>query len=170
MTAWLPTLLADEQGLTRSAAGVSSSLFQVFAVAGAFAVPALVAWWRRPAAVLLAVTATWATLPIGLLAAPGLWPLWCALAGVAQGGGLTVVFIAIVARSRDLAENRRTSAMVQGGGYAVAATGPLVVGAVHDVSGSWTLPMLVVLGAIVVMAVAGGLSAGGRPREGTAGG
>lgn len=170
VTAWLPTLLADEQGLTRSAAGVSSSLFQVFAVAGAFAVPALVAWWRRPAAVLLAVTATWATLPIGLLAAPGLWPLWCALAGVAQGGGLTVVFIAIVARSRDLAENRRTSAMVQGGGYAVAATGPLVVGAVHDVSGSWTLPMLVVLGAIVVMAVAGGLSAGGRPREGTAGG
>jgi CP family cyanate transporter-like MFS transporter len=60
--------------------------------------------------------------------------------------------------------------MVQGGGYAVAATGPLVVGAVHDVSGSWTLPMLVVLGAIVVMAVAGGLSAGGRPREGIAGG
>jgi CP family cyanate transporter-like MFS transporter len=170
VTAWLPTLLADEQGLSRGTAGVSSALFQVFAVAGAFAVPALVAWWRRPAAVLLAVTAGWATLPLGLLLAPGLWAVWCSLAGAAQGGGITVVFIAIVARSRDLAENRRTSAMVQGGGYVVAAAGPLVVGAVHDVTGGWTVPMVLVLGAIVVMAVAGGLSAGGRPREGTRGG
>jgi CP family cyanate transporter-like MFS transporter len=167
VTAWLPALLADEQGLSRSAAGVSSALFQVFAVAGAFAVPVLVARWRAPSLVLLAVTAAWATLPIGLLAAPGLWPLWCSLAGVAQGGGLTVVFIAIVARSRDLAENRRTSAMVQGGGYVVAATGPLVVGALHDASGGWTVPMLVVLGAVAVMAVAGGLSAGGRTEKGS---
>ncbi|GHE13736.1 MFS transporter [Klenkia taihuensis] len=165
VTAWLPTLLADEQGLSRSTAGVSSALFQVFAVAGAFAVPALVRWWRRPAAVLLAVTAAWAFLPVGLLTAPGLWPVWCSVAGVAQGGGITVVFIAIVARSRDLVENRRTSAMVQGGGYAVAATGPLVVGSVHDLTGGWTVPMLLVLGAIVVMAVAGGLSAGGRQQE-----
>jgi MFS transporter, CP family, cyanate transporter len=168
VTAWLPTLLADEQGLSRSTAGVSSALFQVFAVAGAFAVPALVRWWGRPAAVLLAVTAAWAFLPVGLLTAPQLWPVWCSVAGVAQGGGITVVFIAIVARSRDLVENRRTSAMVQGGGYAVAATGPLVVGSVHDLTGGWTVPMVLVLGAIVVMAVAGGLSAGGRQQEGRA--
>ena len=162
VTAWLPSLLADEQGLTRAAAGASSSLFQVFAVVGAFAVPALVAWWKRPAAVLLAVTAAWATLPVGLIVAPGLWAVWSSLAGVAQGGGITVVFIAIVARSRDLVENRRTSATVQGGGYVIAATGPLVIGAVHDLSGGWTVPMLVILGAVAVMAVAGGLSAGGR--------
>jgi CP family cyanate transporter-like MFS transporter len=161
-TAWLPTLLADENDMSKSAAGVSSSLFQVCAVAGAFAVPALVAWWQRPSLVLLAVTAFWATLPIGLLVAPSLWAVWCCLAGVAQGGGITVVFIAIVRRSRDLTENRRLSAMVQGGGYAVAATGPLVLGAVHDATGGWTAPLLVILGAVVVMAVAGTASAGGR--------
>ena len=161
-TAWLPTLLADEEGLSRPAAGVSSSLFQITAVAGAFAVPALVHWWRRPGLVLLAVTAVWATFPLGLLAAPGLWPLWCSLAGFAQGGGITVIFVAIVRRSRDLTENRRMSALVQGGGYAVAATGPLVIGAVHDASGGWTAPLLVILGAVVLMAVAGTASAGGR--------
>jgi CP family cyanate transporter-like MFS transporter len=160
--AWLPTLLADETGMSRSAAGVSSSMFQVMAVVGAFAVPALVAWWGRPSLVLLAVTVLWATLPIGLLVAPSLWALWCGLAGIAQGGGITVLFIAIVRRSRDLTENRRLSAMVQGGGYAVAATGPLVIGAVHDASGGWTAPLLVILGAVTVMAVAGTASAGGR--------
>jgi CP family cyanate transporter-like MFS transporter len=161
-TAWLPTLLADENGMSKSAAGVSSSLFQLLAVVGAFSVPALVAWWKRPSLVLLAITVVWAALPIGLLVAPDLWALWCCLAGAAQGGGITVVFIAIVRRSRDLTENRRLSAMVQGGGYAVAATGPLVIGAVHDATGGWTVPLLVILGAVVVMAVAGTASAGGR--------
>ncbi|HEV7871546.1 MAG TPA: MFS transporter, partial [Modestobacter sp.] len=87
-TAWLPTLLADENDMSRSAAGVSSSLFQVLAIVGAFSVPALVAWWKRPSLVLLAVTAAWVTLPIGLLVAPSLWALWCCLAGIAQGGGI----------------------------------------------------------------------------------
>jgi CP family cyanate transporter-like MFS transporter len=104
----------------------------------------------------------WATLPVGLLLAPSLWPLWCSLAGAAQGGGITVVFIAIVRRSRDLTENRQLSAMVQGGGYVVAATGPLVVGAAHDATGGWTVPLLVILGSVTVMAVAGTASAGGR--------
>jgi CP family cyanate transporter-like MFS transporter len=161
-TAWLPTLLADENDMSRSAAGVSSSLFQVLAIVGAFSVPALVAWWKRPSLVLLAVTAAWVTLPIGLLVAPSLWALWCCLAGIAQGGGITVVFIAIVRRARDLTENRRLSAMVQGGGYAIGATGPLIIGAVHDATGGWAAPLLVILGAVLVMAVAGTASAGGR--------
>jgi len=168
-TAWLPTLLADENGQTKAQAGVSSSLFQVLAVVGAFSVPALVAWWKRPSLVLLAITALWATLPIGLLVAPALWPVWCSLAGAAQGGGITVIFIAIVRRSRDLTQNRQLSAMVQGGGYVVAATGPLVIGAVHDATGGWTAPLLVILGSVGVMAVAGAASAGGRtgPARGT---
>ena len=164
-TAWLPTLLAELNGMSRSAAGVSSALFQVLAVVGAFAVPGLVAWWGRPSLVLLAVTLCWATLPIGLLVAPSLWAVWCCLAGIAQGGGITVIFIAIVRRSRSLAENRRLSAMVQGGGYVVAATGPLVVGAVHEATGGWTVPLLVILGAVLVLAVAGTASAGGRARS-----
>ena len=162
MTAWLPSLLADEQGLSRAAAGVSSSLFQVLAIVGAFAVPALVAWWRRPSLVLLAVTAAWATLPLGLLLAPALWPLWCCLAGAAQGAGITVIFIAVVRRSQGTTDSRRMSTMVQGGGYVVAATGPLVIGAVQEASGGWTVPLLVTLAAVTVMAVAGAPAAGGR--------
>ncbi|MCZ2815137.1 MFS transporter [Modestobacter sp. VKM Ac-2984] len=166
-TAWLPTLLADVNGMSRAAAGASSALFQVFAVVGAFSVPALVAWWKRPSLVLLAVTVVWAALPLGLLTAPSLWALWCSLAGIAQGGGITIVFIAIVRRSRDLTENRRLSAMVQGGGYVVAATGPLVIGSVHEASGGWSAPLLVILGSVIVMAVAGTASAGGRTENAT---
>ncbi|OMQ15287.1 hypothetical protein A7K94_0210635 [Modestobacter sp. VKM Ac-2676] len=115
---------------------------------------------------LLAVVVLWATLPLGMLAAPSLWPLWCSLAGVAQGGGITVIFIAIIRRSRGQTESRQLSAMVQGCGYVVGATGPLVIGAVHDATGDWTAPLLVVLGAVIMMTVAGTVSVGGRGSSG----
>ncbi|WP_345713227.1 CynX/NimT family MFS transporter, partial [Kineococcus glutinatus] len=159
-TAWLPSLLADEQGLDVVAAGASSSIFQVCAVVGSFAVPVLLHRLRRPWLVVLVVAAAWACLPLGLLLAPAAWAVWCALAGAAQGGGITVLFVAVVLRARDAAENRRLSAAMQCGGYAVAATGPLAVGAAHGASGGWTAPLLVVLAAVVLLAVAGALSAG----------
>lgn len=159
VTAWLPLLLRDELGMDAAAAGVSSSIFQIAAVAGAFGVPVLLRLFPGPLPALIAVCAAWTALPLGLLLAPQHWALWCALGGAAQGGGITVIFSLVVRRARDLAENRRMSALVQGGGYLVAATGPTVVGTVHEATDGWTAPLLVVLAAIGVLAVAGSLSA-----------
>ena len=162
ITAWLPLLLRDELGMDSATAGTSASVFQIAALAGAFGVPVLLRVLPGPRPVVLIVAAAWATLPLGLLLAPQLWPVWSALGGAAQGGGITVIFALIVRKARDLAENRRMSALVQGGGYIVAATGPSVVGAVHEASGGWTAPLLVVLASITVLAVAGTAAAGGR--------
>ncbi len=161
VTAWLPLLLRDELGMAAAAAGTAASVFQAAALVGAFGVPVLLRVLPGPRGAVLVVTATWVTLPVGLLLAPQLWPVWCGLGGAAQGGGLVVIFALIVRRARDLAENRRMSALVQGGGYVVAAAGPTVVGAVHAATGGWTAPLLVVLAAIVLLGVAGTASAGG---------
>jgi MFS transporter, CP family, cyanate transporter len=168
VTAWLPLLLRDELGMDASTAGLSSSVFQVFAIVGAFGVPALLRWFAGPRPALLAVCAAWAALPVGLLVAPQHWALWCALGGAAQGGGFTVIFSIVVQKARDLTESRRISAAVQGGGYLVAATGPTVVGAVHEATGTWTAPLAVVAASVAVLTVAGLLSAG-PPREHGAG-
>jgi CP family cyanate transporter-like MFS transporter len=66
----------------------------------------------------------------------------------------------VVRRARDQTDSRRMSALVQGGGYLVAATGPTVVGAVHEATLSWTAPLLVVLAAILLMGTAATASAG----------
>jgi MFS transporter, CP family, cyanate transporter len=161
VTAWLPLLLRDEIGMDAGTAGLSASIFQIAALVGAVGVPVLLRVLRGPRVVVLVVSATWATMPLGLLLALPLWPLWSVLGGVAQGGGLVAVFALVVARARDLVENRRMSALVQGGGYTLAATGPTVVGAVHEVTGGWTAPLLVVLAAIALLAVAGTAAAGG---------
>jgi CP family cyanate transporter-like MFS transporter len=160
----LPLLLRDELGMAAAGAGTSASVFQIAALTGAFGVPLLLRVLPGPRGVVLVVVAAWVTLPAGLLLAPQLWPLWCLLGGAAQGGGLTVIFALVVRKARDLTENRQMSALVQGGGYVVAAAGPTVVGAVHGATGGWTWPLLVVLAAIALLAVAGVASAGPAPR------
>jgi CP family cyanate transporter-like MFS transporter len=163
VTAWLPLLLRDELGMAAAGAGTSASVFQIAALAGAFGVPVLLRVLPGPRSVVLTVVATWAALPVGLLLAPQLWPLWCIVGGAAQGGGLVVIFALVVRKARGLTENRRMSALVQGGGYVVAASGPTVVGAVHAATGGWTGPLLVVLAAIALLGVAGTVSAGRAP-------
>lgn len=160
VTAWLPVLLRDELGMSPGAAGASASIFQIAALVGAFGVPVLLRVCPGPRLVVVVVAAGWTTLPLGLLLAPQLWALWCSVAGAAQGGGLVVIFALVVRRARDQTDNRRMSALVQGGGYLVAATGPTAVGAVHEATQSWTAPLLVVLAAIVLMGVAATASAG----------
>jgi len=154
-TAWLPELLADQLGVSASAAGASAAVFQVAAVAGAFGVPLVLRTTGRPRVALWLVCAGWAVLPLGLLTAPELWWAWSALAGAAQGGGITVVLVSAVARSTGSAEVRRTGTLVQGAGYALGASGPFVVGAAHDATAGWTAPLLVLLGAVAVLLLAG---------------
>ena len=107
----------------------------------------------------LFVAVGWLAIPIGFAVDPSLWWLWCAVGGVAQGGGLTVVFIMIGALggSDDTVAGR--SGVVQGMGYGLAAVGPIALGALHDATGTW-LPVLIAVGAAVVLfGVAGTLAA-----------
>lgn len=146
-TAWLPTLLVD-RGFELTIAGAISAFFQVAGIAGALLAPVVT---RRsiPLGVLL-VTAGWLTVPVGFLVAPDLWWLWCTLGGAAQGGGLTVVFIMVSALGGDQREMTARSGLVQGIGYAVAAVGPTVIGALHEATAAWTAPLLVLAAAVLL--------------------
>lgn len=159
ITAWLPSLLADERGLSRAGAGVSSSVFQVLGIVGAVSVPYLIHRGFSRRAVMIAVCAGWAVLPIGLIVAPAGWPIWCAFGGAAQGGGITIIFILVLAQVDGVGERQRMSTLVQGLGYGLGATGPTVIGAVHQATGSWTAPLLVIAVALAGLTTAGVLAA-----------
>ena len=158
VTAWLPTLLAEERGLDATSSGAVASLFQIAAVVGAFAVPVIAA--RTPPWVPVAVVGVlWCSLPIGLLAAPQAYTAWSVVGGIAQGGGFTAVFTIIARVARSDREAARTSARVQTGGYLAATAGPLLAGALHGATGGWAVPMLSVLVATVLFTVVGMLAA-----------
>ena len=93
----------------------------------------------------------WLVLPIGMLLAPAAALLWISIAGIAQGGNFTVIFMLIAQRAPRVAAARRASAVVQTTGYACAAVAPTIMGALHTATDGWTLPLLSVLAALAVM-------------------
>lgn len=167
LTAWFPSILADELGYSAGEAGTSSSIFQIAAVVGALGVPLISQKLGIPRTFAL-ISVLWITFPSGMILAPTNWFVWGFLGGVAQGGAITIVFMLVVQLARSGTHARRLSAMVQGVGYALGATAPSIVGAVHDATGGWTLPIGVVLGATIVFTgcgLVGALRATGAARR-----
>ncbi|MDT9595383.1 MFS transporter [Nocardioides zeae] len=154
LTAWLPSVLADDAGTGAGATAVLSGFFQISAVLGAIGVPLLSRWAPEWIAIAL-VGALWMTFPIILLVAPEAHLVGIVLGGAAQGGGFAAIFTIVARVARSDRESAGMSTIVQGGGYTVAAIGPALMGAIHDVTGTWTAPLLVTVASTATMAVAG---------------
>ena len=157
VTAWLPSYLHDELGMNAAQAGAASSIFQILAIVGGLGVP-FAAKYMSTTAVAVTLSALWLAVPVGLLFLPQLWWLWSTSGGIAQGGGITLIFIAVIKLARDQAAAGRMSATVQGLGYCLAAVAPPLLGFVHDSSGSWTPALLVILGSVLAFFVGTTLS------------
>ncbi|MBT2443495.1 MFS transporter [Streptomyces sp. ISL-36] len=146
LIAWMPTIFTDH-GMSRSTAGVIFAFNNLIQVAGAFAVPLLAGRMRSQRPLVVLVTTMVAIGYAGLMIAPvqGAW-LWSAVLGVGQGGAVGLALTLIVLRSGDAVTAARLSGMAQTVGYLLAAAGPLAAGAVHQATGSWTVPIVLVLG------------------------
>ncbi|MFD3659884.1 CynX/NimT family MFS transporter [Streptomyces sp. NPDC058659] len=162
LIAWMPTIFTDH-GMSRSTAGVVFAFNTLTQIVGAFAVPLLAGRTRSQRPLIVLVTALVAAGYVGLLVAPveGAW-LWSGVLGVGQGGALGLALTLIVLRSGDAATASRLSGMAQAVGYLLGAAGPLAAGALHQATGSWTLPIALVLGVCAVALAVGLLAARDR--------
>ena len=165
--AWLPTLCQD-RGMDEGTAGLVLALSCFVQAVGALVVPAVDRRMRDQRPLVLAVVAftavgfagiTWG--PLGLV-----WP-GAVVLGLGQGAGFAVALAFIGLRSSDARTAARLSGMAQGMGYLIAAVGPIAVGLLHDASGGWALPIVV----LIAVSLAEGLPglAAGRARTLTAG-
>ena len=163
MLTWLPAVLESEAGISPVAAGGLLALATVLAVPAAIVVPPLAT--RRPSQTgwTMAASALIAVAIAGLLVAPAAAPaLWSVLYGLGTGVSFPLAMTLVLVRTRDVGQTGRLSAGAQSIGYLVAATGPLVVGLLHELTGGWTAGLLVLLALAFVQFVAG--LAAGRPR------
>lgn len=152
--AWLPALLQD-RGVSLAVSGGMLSLYNLLGIAGALVLPPLAA--RRPDQRVPAflTAAGWVIGLGGLWLVPGWYVGWTVLLGLTQGAGIAMALTLIVLRARDSDVARELSGMVQMTGYLLAASGPLVVGALRDRSGDWAwslAALLAVAGAMLVAA------------------
>lgn len=152
---WLPTMFRD-RGADAVHAGTLLALMNLGNAVTLLLIPVLAHRTRdQRRLVALTVAATVAGLTGAWWAPLGSAPAWVLLLGLGQGAALALAIYFTVARAPDPVTSASLSAFAQGAGYLVATAGPLVVGFLHTTTGSWTLPVVVMLGIVAAELVAG---------------
>jgi MFS transporter, CP family, cyanate transporter len=160
--AWLPSIFKSH-GASDSEAGLLLSLSIVVGIAAAPTVPAIAVRMREQRALVVVFAVCTAVGWVGILAAPMSAPyLWAVLLGIGQNATFPLALTLIVLRGGTVASTAALSTLVQTVGYLLAAVAPLGIGALHDLSGSWTVPLIVLIGLNAPQALVGVAAARNR--------
>lgn len=149
---WLPEMFTDA-GLSNATAGLMQGLLTGVGIPLALSLPYLMRrLGHRPYLPWMFGTVTivgWLGVLLAPTAAPWAWALLLGLGG----GAFPWVLTMLGHKTRSHDGTAALSSFVQGVGYLFAAVGPFGTGLVHDLTGSWTAPLLVltVLGVGIVI-------------------
>jgi CP family cyanate transporter-like MFS transporter len=154
--AWLPQLLVDTAGVIPATAGALLALFAAMGIPASLLVPLLVTRYHATRALFGVAVGTGLAGIAGLLFAPQAAPwLWIGLLGLEPLlFPLTLVLLGLRARTHE--GSVALSGFVQSIGYGIVALFPVGIGLLHDATGSWTGPLLV-LAAVVVSSIPAGV-------------
>ncbi len=140
--AWLPDIL-QSRGMDSSMSGWMLSLSQAMGVVGSLVIPTWAGKYEDQRFLVWMLIGLEAISLIGLMF-PTLWlvPFWVSAIGFALGGSFGLALLFIVLRSTNTETATELSGMSQSIGYSLAAIGPILIGAIFDVTQSWFYPLL----------------------------
>ena len=153
---WFPAILHDG-GLSPGTAGAMQGLLSAVGIPTTLALPALIRW-AGPRPILpwtfaLLVMTGWA----GVLVEPAaLAVVWAVMLGIG-GCAFTWTLTMIGRRARTPDGTAALSGFAQSIGYVIAGLGPLGTGLLHDATGTWTVPVVVLLVAALAIGAFGAL-------------
>ncbi|MGH3623162.1 MAG: MFS transporter [Sciscionella sp.] len=158
---WLPQVLIDA-GVSRGDSGLLLGLLSLMSVPISLVLPPLAARQGSQTGWILGLGGCTMAGLLGLLFAPSAAPLlWTVLLGIGMSV-FSVALTTIALRAGSGEDTAKLSGMAQGLGYLLAAAGPFLFGFLHDLTGGWTVPFILLVGVLAVQMVFGGLA--GRPR------
>ncbi|MEC8916200.1 MAG: MFS transporter [Pseudomonadota bacterium] len=159
---WVPAV-AIQAGVPVATAGIMLSLINLTSIPGSYIVARLASRLTHHSLLVLGLCSLVALALFGLLLAPTASPLlWALLLGAGQGGCFSFALTMIVLRTRQPQHAAMLSGMSQSIGYLMGASGPLLFGALHGLSGDWQLSLIFLIVLLAGQSVAGVLI--GRPR------
>lgn len=155
---WAPTIVTDH-GVSQATAGVVFAVAQVGGIPASFLVPLMIQNGTPIRRLVLAIVGLFTVGIVGMLVLPALSPIltasWLILMNVAGASAMACTLMLMVLRSPDTEHAAAISGMSQAVGYAIAGVSPFLFGMLHDLSGGWTLPTVVILTTVVPIAWAG---------------
>lgn len=155
LIAWLPDIL-QEQGLDAVSAGWMLSIIQFTQLPFTFAVPILAGRMKNQTPLVVIASCFMIIGLSGILMAwTELMLLWIILIGIAGGFAFSLAMMFFSLRTRNSFEAADLSGMAQSAGYLFAASGPALLGMLHDKMNGWDVPLIVLLLAAVCLLAVG---------------
>lgn len=159
LVSWLPDILKSS-GYTSDVAGWMLSLMQLAFIPFTFVTP-LIAEKMTNQRLLSSITGL-----LVIIGASGLLldntiitTIAVICIGSACGAAFSLSMMFFSLRSIDGQEASRISGMAQSFGYLIAAIGPVLLGFIHDMTGAWNLP-IIVIGVSGIILIVTGLKSG----------
>lgn len=160
---WWPEI-ERAQGISANAAGVHVSVLQLCGIVGNLGTAAVLQRWQSDQRGLVAVLVVLNVVGLaGMLLLPAGALLWSMLLGLALGSWIVFCLASFSLRTSNHRQAASLSGMAQSFGYLLAALGPFLLGAVRDVTGGWTTPLVILLCLQVVQLVSAYGAARPRP-------
>ncbi|MFJ5769821.1 CynX/NimT family MFS transporter [Psychrobacillus sp. NPDC093180] len=151
LIAWLPEIL-KEQGISADQSGWLLSTMQLALLPFTFIIPVIAGRMSSQRSLVILMTILLLSGTLGLLyGSMNLIVLWIILLGIGGGFafGLAMMFFGL--RTKNPHEAAELSGMAQSVGYFLAAIGPTLFGFLHDTTNSWTTPLLLLVGASILL-------------------
>ncbi|SNU01573.1 MFS transporter, CP family, cyanate transporter [Ruaniaceae bacterium KH17] len=152
--AWVPQMFRDG-GLSATYAGTLLSVIPALGIIGAFLMPTVVDKMRNPAPVVLVLAGLLVLGYLGILYFPTTMPLLWVIALGLSGSCFQMAIALINARSRDISVTVPLSTLTQSIGYTFSAIGPFALGLLYESTGAWDVPLWILIGSGVVLAISG---------------
>ncbi|WP_342479010.1 MFS transporter [Paenibacillus sp. FSL H7-0350] len=155
LVAWLPEIL-KEQGISSSQSGWFLSVMIMASLPFAFIVPVMAGRMANQRSLVVITTILLLIGTLGLLySSIQLLLLWVIILGIGAGFafGLSMMFFGL--RTQSAHQAAELSGMAQSIGYLLAATGPALIGYLHDATHSWNAPLLILVGASALLGIIG---------------
>jgi CP family cyanate transporter-like MFS transporter len=161
MIAWFPSMMNDLAGLGAARSGTILFIYQLFVLVSVMVTPLFIQRMRDQR-LIGAVLSLLILLGFGgLLADPAHALGWMIVMGLGAGGSLVLAITLFGLRVATATQSVALSGMAQSIGYTMAAVTPILIGLIHDLTGRWTLPLLLMI-ALAALQLAMGYLAG-RP-------
>ncbi|MDM5303939.1 MFS transporter [Bacillus subtilis] len=154
--AWFPEILRSH-GIDTSTAGWMVSLMQFASLPSTFLTPVFADRLKHQRGIVAGLTAVYLIGLCGLLAGGShiLLAVWMIIIGIGQGSSISLALTLIGLRSENAQQAAALSGMSQSFGYLLAAVGPIFVGYLFDQTHSWTMPLVLLIAALITMGAAG---------------
>lgn len=160
---WLPAIFADKN-IELFLVGWMVALMQIIGLPATFIAPVL-AGRMQDQRILMVIISMMILLGFSLLWFDFfvLWILAVFCLGIGLGASISIVLTIIPLRAVDTQQASELSGMVQSIGYLLAAVGPFSIGYLHDLTHSWTVPILTMMFCSLILGISGYLSGKDEP-------